>query len=168
MMKTRDIVVGGLLAAVAILIPLLFANTPLMVHIPPFSATIASHVPILLSITVNPAVAVFTGVVSGLGFMLRTSPVIGARALMHAIFGGIGAYAYKKGTPFYVVLLMTAPLHGLLEALVVLPFGFNLSQAFVVVGIGTVLHHLVDSAITLVVYSALTRLSLVKTPHHLK
>lgn len=164
-MKVRDIVVGGLLAAVAILIPMLFANTPLMVHIPPFSATIASHVPILLSIAVSPAVAIFTGVVSGLGFMLRTSLVIGARAMMHAIFGGIGAYAFKKGMPFHAVLLMTAPIHGLLEALVVLPFGYNLNQAFVVVGIGSVLHHLVDSAITLVVYSALTRLSFLKAPH---
>ena len=99
-MKTRDIVVGGLLAAIALLIPLLFANTPLMVHIPPFSATIASHVPILLSMAISPAVAIFTGVVSGIGFVIRTSPIIGARALMHAVFGGLGAYAYSKKIPF--------------------------------------------------------------------
>lgn len=167
-MKTKDIVVGGLLAAVAILIPLLFANTPLMVHIPPFSATIASHVPILLSMTISPAVAIFTGIVSGIGFVIRTSPVIGARALMHAIFGGLGAYAYRRGMPFYIVLLLTAPLHGLLEALVVLPFGFNLNQAFIAVGLGTVLHHLVDSAITLVIFNTLVKLSFIKVPHQFR
>jgi len=166
-MKTKDIVVGGLLAAVAILIPILFANTPLMVYIPPFSATIASHVPILLSMAISPTVAIFTGIVSGIGFAIRTTPVIGARALMHAIVGGVGAYAYKKGMPFYVVLLLTAPLHGLLEALVVLPFGFNLYQAFVVVGVGTVLHHMVDAVITLVVYNALVKLSFIKLPQQL-
>jgi niacin transporter len=161
-MKTRDIVVGGLLAAIAILIPLLFANTPLMVHIPPFSATIASHVPILLSMAISPAVAIFTGVVSGIGFTIRTSPIIGVRALMHAVFGGLGAYAYKRKMPFYLVLLLMAPIHGLLEALVVLPFGFNLYQAFVATGIGTVLHHLVDAAITMVIYQALIKLSFLK------
>ena len=161
-MKTREIVVGGLLAAIAIMIPLLFANTPLMVHIPPFSATIASHVPILLSMAISPAVAVFTGVVSGIGFFVRTSPIIGARALMHAVFGGLGAYAYSKKIPFYIILLLTAPLHGLLEALVVLPFGFDLNQAFIVVGAGTVLHHLVDAAITLVLYKVLVKLSFLR------
>ncbi len=163
-MKTRDIVVGGLLAAIALLIPLLFANTPLMVHIPPFSATIASHVPILLSMAISPAVAVFTGVVSGIGFVIRTSPIIGARALMHAVFGGLGAYAYSKKMPFYIVLLLTAPLHGLLEALVVLPFVFDFNQAFVVVGIGTVLHHLIDSVITLGLYKILVKLSFLGAP----
>jgi niacin transporter len=116
---------------------------------------------------ISPAVAIFTGIVSGIGFAIRTTPVIGARALMHAIVGGVGAYAYKKGMPFYVVLLLTAPLHGLLEALVVLPFGFNLYQAFVVVGVGTVLHHMVDAVITLVVYNALVKLSFIKLPQQL-
>ena len=163
-MKTRDIAVGGLLAAIALLIPLLFANTPLMVHIPPFSATIASHVPILLSMAISPAVAIFMGVVSGIGFVIRTSPIIGARALMHAVFGGLGAYAYSKKVPFYIVLLFTAPIHGLLEALIVLPFGYDLNQAFVVVGLGTVLHHLVDAAINLVLYNVLVKLSFLSIP----
>ena len=40
--------------------------------------------------------------------------------------------------------------------MIVLPFGFDLYTAFVVVGIGTVLHHLADSAIAVVLYKAVS------------
>jgi niacin transporter len=70
---------------------------------------------------------------------------------MHAIVGFTGATMVKKGMAFPLVLLAMAPLHGVLEALIVVPFGFDLYRAGVVVGIGTVLHHLVDSAIALAV-----------------
>ena len=66
-MKTRDIVVGGLLAAIAIMIPLL-----LPIHLSwfifPLFSYIASHVPYCCQWPLAPAVAVFTGIVSGIGF----------------------------------------------------------------------------------------------------
>gem|GEM_PF-6340446 len=42
-MKTKDLVIGGLLAAISVMIPMFFAGTPLSIVIPPFSATIASR-----------------------------------------------------------------------------------------------------------------------------
>ena len=163
-MKTKDLAIGGLLAAVSVMIPLLFAGTPLSLIIPPFSTTIASHVPVMLAMAISPAVAVFVGVGSAIGFAMRLPMVIAARALMHAIFGGVGAYAYKKGMPFWMVFIITMPLHGLLEALVVLPFGFSLSEAFIVTGLGTMMHHAVDAAISLAVYQTLLKLSILKKP----
>jgi len=163
-MKTKDLAIGGLLAAVSVMIPLLFAGTPLSVNIPPFSATIASHVPVMLAMAISPTVAVFVGIGSAIGFAMRLPMVIAARALMHAIFGGVGAYAYKKGMPFWMVFAITMPLHGLLEALVVLPFGFSLSQAFIVTGLGTMMHHVVDAMISFAVYQMLLKFSLLKKP----
>ena len=96
-MKTRDIVVGGLLAAIAIMIPLLFANPPLMVHIPPF------QLPLLLMFQYCCQWPLACG-----GCVWALSPVsglsashCGARALMHAVFGGLGAYAYSKKNLLY-------------------------------------------------------------------
>jgi len=163
-MKTKDLAIGGLLAAVAVMIPMLFAGTPLSVVIPPFSATIASHVPVMLAMAISPSVAIFVGIGSAIGFAMRLPMVIAARALMHVIFGGVGAYAYKKGMPFWMVFLITMPIHALSEALVVIPFGFDMYQAFFVTGLGTMMHHLVDAFITLAVFQTLVKLSILKKP----
>ena len=48
------------------------------------------------------------------------------------------------------------PIHALGEALIVLPFGFTLQKAGMVVGIGSALHHGVDSLIALVLYATLS------------
>lgn len=49
-MKTREIAVGGLLTALALLIPFAFRGTPLQLFIPTlqYSATFASHVPSIM------------------------------------------------------------------------------------------------------------------------
>jgi len=60
--------------------------------------------------------------------------------------------------------LITMPLHGILEALVVIPFGFNLTQAFIVTGLGTMMHHAVDAMISLAIFQMLLRLSIIKKP----
>ncbi|NLN40789.1 MAG: ECF transporter S component [Clostridiales bacterium] len=163
-MKTKNIVIGGMLTGLAIMIPLILGGTPLMIVIPPgFIATIASHLPSMLAMAISPGVAIMVGVGSALGFTLRVSALVGARALTHAVFGGIGALAYRKGMPFWAVLLITAPIHALSEALILLPFlGFH--QAFVVTGIGTAIHHLIDSAVTITVYHSLIHLSILKKP----
>ncbi|NLJ73613.1 MAG: hypothetical protein GX331_01330, partial [Firmicutes bacterium] len=54
-------------------------------------------------------------------------------------------------------LLLVLPIHALGEALVVMPFGLGWYQALVVVGIGTVLHHAADGAITVVLEGALRK-----------
>ncbi len=164
-MKTKNIVIGGMLTGLAIMIPLIFGGTPLMIVIPPgFTATIASHLPSMLAMAISPGVAIMVGIGSALGFTLRVSALVGARALTHAVFGGVGALAYRKGMPFWAVLLITAPIHALSEALILLPFGFDFHQAFIVTGIGTAIHHLIDSAVTITVYHSLIHLSILKKP----
>lgn len=54
-------------------------------------------------------------------------------------------------------MLITAPIHAILEALVVIPFGYNLSTALIVVGIGTFVHHFVDGTISFGLIKALSK-----------
>ncbi|MGH2332035.1 ECF transporter S component [Thermoanaerobacter mathranii] len=153
-MKTREITIGGLLAALALVIPLAFGGV-LGIVIPPFSATLASHVPVMLAILISPATAVFVGVVSAIGFLIKLGPVIAARAAVHAVFGYVGAKMMQRRYSFPVALAVTLPIHAVLEAIVVMPFGFDFYKAFVVVEVGTILHHTIDSVIALVVFYAL-------------
>jgi len=153
--KIKDLIIGALLTALALLIPLAFGGF-LGVTIPPFSATLASHVPVMLAMTVNPLVAFIVGAGSAFGFLIKLGPIIGARAFMHAIFAVFGAMLIKKGYSLRSVLIVTLPIHAFSEALIVIPFGFSLYKAGVVIGIGTALHHGVDALITLAVYGLLT------------
>lgn len=152
-MHTREVVYGALLTALALLIPLAFGGF-LSVMIPPFSATLASHLPVMVAMLISPPVAVMVGLGSSLGFLIKLGPVIAARAAVHAVFGAIGAGAVRKGLPFGVALMLTLPVHALGEALIVLPFGFSLQKAGLVVGVGTALHHLIDAGIALAVVAS--------------
>lgn len=158
-MKVRDIVMGALLTALALMIPLMFKGW-LQVYVPPFSATLASHVPSMLAIFISPAVAALVGIGSTIGFAITLGPVIAARAAIHIIFGVVGAYMYRAGMRPWVILLAVLPIHAVGEALVVIPFGFDLYKAGVVIGLGSVLHHLADAFITMAVFSALRSLGI--------
>ena len=146
-MKVKQIVTSALLTALSLLIPITFGGY-LKIYIPPFSATLASHVPSMISMLIGPTAAVMVGLGSSLGFLLILGPHVAARAFIHVFFGLAGALLIKKGLSFEKALILTAPIHALGEALVVLPFGFDLYTAFVVVGIGTLIHHLIDSTVS--------------------
>ncbi|ADL08717.1 hypothetical protein [Thermosediminibacter oceani] len=148
-MNAKNLVVGALLTALALVIPISLGGY-LRIYIPPFSATLASHVPVMLAFLINPLVAVMVGLGSTAGFLIMMGPVVAARAFIHVVFGYIGAKLVQQGTPLETALMITAPVHALGESLVVLPFGFTLYNAIVLVGAGTLLHHLVDGAITVV------------------
>lgn len=152
--RIREMLYGALLTGMAILIPIAFRGW-LQVYLPPFSATIGSHVPSLLAMAISPMAAVLVGIGSSLGFLMTLGPIVAARAAVHAVFGAVGAGLIRRGAPFWQALLITLPIHVLGEAVVVMPFGFNLYESLVVVGIGTGLHHIVDAAITLGLYGAL-------------
>ncbi|MGI6225076.1 MAG: ECF transporter S component [Peptococcales bacterium] len=154
-MKIKELVLGALLTALALLIPLAFGGF-LGVTLPPFSATLASHVPVMLAMTVNPLVAFIVGAGSAFGFLIKLGPIVGARALMHVIFAVFGAIIIKKGWSLRNTLIFTLPIHALSEAFIVIPFGFSLYDAGVVIGVGTALHHGIDAAITMGVYGLLT------------
>lgn len=152
----KELLYGAMLTALALLIPLAFQGW-LQVAIPPFSATLGSHLPSMLAMTISPWAAALVGLGSSLGFLLTLGPIIALRAFIHVLFGVVGAKLYQRGFSLWKVLLLVLPIHALGESVVVLLFGFDLKQAFVVIGIGTVLHHLADSALTLVLHRALIR-----------
>jgi len=154
-MKLKQLIVGALLTALSLIIPLCF-GTYLKVYFPPFSATLASHVPTMIAFLIGPEVAILVGLGSAFGFLMILGPVVAARAFIHVIFGLVGAILIKKGLSFEKALMLTAPIHALGEALIVLPFGFNLQTAFVIVGIGTLLHHFMDSFISYCLVKALS------------
>jgi niacin transporter len=147
-MRAREIVVGGLLTALALLIPIVFRGY-LQVYIPPFSATLFSHVPQMLAMLVSPAVAVLVGLGSTFGFLVTLGPVVAARAFVHVWWGVLGAVLVRRGWPLWASLLVALPVHALGEALVVLLFGFPVSVALIQVGVGTALHHTVDAVAAL-------------------
>lgn len=153
-MKVKEVVWGGILTSLALIIPISFGGL-LGVTIPPFSATLASHVPVMLAMAISPLVAFMVAAGSALGFFIKLGPVIGARAAMHIIFAVVGALLIKRGFSFRTALAVTLPIHAFSEALIVLPFGFSLHNAGVVIGVGTALHHGVDSIIALALYAAL-------------
>jgi niacin transporter len=154
-MNTRKFTLTALLVALAIVIP--FAVF-FKVIIPPFTATIGSHVPMFISMMLGPWAAAMVGLGSALGFFLNLGPLVGARAAMHIIVGAFGAWMIDRGMSFKLVTVITAPIHGLLEVLVVLPFvDFNAYNLFIVTGVGTMLHHGADAVISYVMLKALTK-----------
>ncbi|MFA6939646.1 MAG: ECF transporter S component [Clostridiaceae bacterium] len=152
----KKLTYSALLTALAIIIPIVFGPF-LKIQIPPFSATLASHVPMFLAMFVGPEAAVIVGVGSFAGFLLTAPAVVAARALMHAIVGLAGAILIKKGVSFKKIIFITMPIHGILEALVVMPFGFTMYKALVIVGIGTALHHTADGFITIALVAAIEK-----------
>lgn len=154
-MTMRDLVYGALLTALAILIPIAF--TGLRVILGPFTATLGSHLPSMLAMTISPWTAALVGVGSAIGFLNSATTVVAARALTHAIFGAVGAKLYQSGMKLWQVLLITLPIHVISESVIVMFFGFDLYQALVVVGVGTTLHHVMDSTITFVLYNSLRK-----------
>lgn len=151
--KLREMTIGALLTALSIVIPVQFGF--LKIWIPPFSATLASHVPMFISMLISPSVALMVGVGSTLGFLLTTPTVVAARAASHIAVGFWGAYLIKSGRSMFVAFALTMPLHAVIEALIVIPFGFTAYSAIVVVGLGTAIHHLADAFIAASIIFAL-------------
>jgi niacin transporter len=146
--------VGSLLLALSIVIPLSMGGV-LGVVIGPFTATLASHVPTFLALLFGPLVAGIVGSGSALGFFIKLGPVVGFRAAMHIPVGILGALMLRQKVSYPVTLAILAPVHALLEALVVLLFGFTLQKAGFLVGVGTLLHHTMDSVIAILCWRAL-------------
>ncbi|WP_368487553.1 ECF transporter S component [Clostridium sp. BJN0013] len=151
----KKLTYAGLLTALAIIIPTTFGF--LKIQIPPFSATLASHVPMFLSMFLGPFAAVMVGIGSAIGFLITSPAVIAARACSHIFVGLAGAYMLKKGVSFGKVVVLTSPIHAVLEAIAVIPFGFTMYKVLVVVGAGTLIHHMVDGIIAAVIVGILTR-----------
>lgn len=155
MKNIKKLTYCALLIALSIIIPLAFGF--LKVQIGPFSATLASHVPLFIAMFLGPFAAAMVGLGSAIGFLVSAPAVIAARAFMHTFVGLVGGYLIKKGVPFNKVVIITAPIHASLEALSVIPFGFTMYKVLMVVGVGTLLHHAVDGIIAFGLVKALSK-----------
>lgn len=164
--STKILVLGALLTALSFIIPLTFPKLPLP---QPFSVTLASHVPTLLAMLINPIVAFFTVIGSTAAFFLSLGPIVSLRAASHIIFVVVGIILLRKNVNIYVVLAVCAILHGLGEVAAVYFFTptADLSakggMAFLwgVVGGITVFHHTIDCIITVPIFKALLKARLI-------
>jgi len=147
--RTREITIGGLLTALSLLIPLAFRGT-LQINIPTigFSATLASHVPTMLAMAVSPMAALAAGVGSTLGFWITLGPIVGERAATHIVWGVLGALIVQRNQKMVWALAVALPIHALGEGLVVW-VNTGTFHAGVLVTATTLVHHIIDSAITL-------------------
>lgn len=154
-MRSIDVAVAAVFAALAIAIPFIFQGT-LQIYIPgiQYSATLASHVPIMLSTLFGPVVAAFVGAASAIGFSVTLGAVVGARAATHIIWGVAVAIAIKKGMSYPKALFIIGlPMHALLEGLVVIPFGVPWEGGLFVMA-GAAIQHVIDSIISIIVVKA--------------
>jgi niacin transporter len=161
-MKTRELTIGALFSAMTLLIILVFSPF-LKIAIPPFfTATIMLHVPLFLSMLISPSVAGMVGLISAIGFMLTPlGPIVALRALMHGVVGYMGGLMVEKGVKYSYALAATLPVHALLEGIVVvIAMGLTpegIKYALTVVAAGTVIHHGIDSGISLIFARILKR-----------
>lgn len=154
-MRTVEVALAGVFAALAIAIPFAFRGT-LQFVVPgtAYTATLASHVPVMLSTVVGPFASAIVGSASTLGFLMTLGPVIAARASTHILWGVATAFAIKKGMSFpKAVFIIALPLHAIPEGLVIIPFGFTYEAALLNVA-GTAVHHTVDSIISIAILRA--------------
>lgn len=81
--NVTKMIYAALLTAISIIIPLYFGF--LKVVIGPFTATIASHVPLFIAMIISPGVAIAVGVGSAIGFTITSPAFVAARAAMHTV-----------------------------------------------------------------------------------
>lgn len=171
--KTKELALAAILTALSILI----TYSPLKLVTPFFTLTLGSHVPTLLSMFLSPWVIVMTVIGSCIGFFLTipapNSIIVVVRAATHLIFALAGYKMLKKGTVnVFIVIAVTALLHALAEGIVVyiltpiiLTDGTIALTAAAIAFIGTILHHLIDCAITAPIAAALKKAKIIRISH---
>ena len=159
--KIQLMIINALLLALAIIIPLIFPK----IYIPPFSATLASHLPVMVAMFINPISAVFVSIGSAVGFFFAFpgNMIIAARALTHLVFAFVGSYLIKKKVNIFLIIILTAILHALFEMMIVMipPFNFDFIESALWVGVGTLAHHFVDAIITYPVILTLRKANII-------
>ena len=121
----------------------------------------------IIAMFISPKVAIAVALGTTLGFFMAGFPlVVVLRAFSHVLFASIGAfYLVKKPNVFNKVSstvlfsVALALIHALGEVIVVIPFYINTMSIadlfymlFVLVGIGTILHALFDTVVSLLVW----------------
>lgn len=165
--KTKQIVISGLLVAIAFIIPLMLPN---LSGLPEFSATPFAHVPIMIAMFINPTVTTFVVIGTALSFFIKYIPIVGLRALSHLLFALVASKMLKKKRTklnIFITYIVTLILHAGAEAVIValwytLNSGISLASPLYL-GIGIfALHHTFDFAVTLAIYYALVKARVLK------
>jgi len=169
---------AGLLIALGTTIPMF---SPLKVIIEPASFTLGSHVAIFLAMFISPPVAVAVALGTTIGFFISGFPfIVVMRAGTHIIFAFLGSWyvtrrrnAGLSPVQLRIFSFTVALIHALSEIAVVsiFYFGGNSDMVFnasefvtavlLLVGIGTLIHSLVDFEITLLLLKPLRKLRLI-------
>ncbi len=180
--KIQLMTTAALLSAIGILIPM-FAPK---IIIGPASFTLASHVPVFIAMFISPYVAIAVALISGIGFLISGFPiVIVLRALSHIVFATVGAFILKKNGSLLnstkstaVFGLFVSLIHAVFEVGVVTFFylGSGMTSIYYekgylftvvgLVGLGTVIHSMIDYTIALLVWNPLQ--SIVSIPASVK
>ncbi len=167
--KLQTMVIAAMLCAIGILIPMI---SPIKVVIEPASFTLASHVAIFIALFISPATALFVALGTTAGFFLAGfPPQVVLRALSHVVFAVVGAFYLKRNLdtlnkPVYIMGfgVLISIIHGICEVLIVLPFylsGVNSTASwsvlFGLVGVGTIVHSMVDFGLSLAVWKVVSK-----------
>jgi len=165
--KIKNLTVSSMLLAISIGIPIVF---PKIIVIPPFTATLAAHVPIMIAACISASTVAFVSVGSIIGFYFAfpALPIVPARVFTHVIFAMVGHYMLKKKINIYIVVVITALLHATFEMLLVFipvfyPTHLGIGVAMSVLGIGTFIHHIVDVVITAPILTVLKKNKIITT-----
>ena len=182
-MKTNSVkrlTISAVLIAMGIIIPMVMPR----ITIGPASFTLASHVPVFIAMFISPVVAIAVSLGTGFGFFLSATPIIALRALSHLIFAVIGAVILQKHPEILInkegkFTLLNGKLqlfnvgigviHSAAELVVVSVFytmgnlpgtyytaGFMYS-IFLLMGVGGLIHSLVDFSIAYFLASTLSK-----------
>lgn len=175
--SVKHLTISALLIGLGILIPMVMPK----IVIGPASFTLASHVPVFIAMFFSPVVAIAVVLGTTFGFFISTTPIIALRALSHFIFAVLGAMYLQKHPElvlkngkfslangrFQLFNLVIGIIHAAAEMLVVSAFYFMgnmpdtfysqgyLYTVFILMGIGGLIHSLVDFNIAYFVAGAL-------------
>lgn len=177
--SVRQLTIAALLVAMGIIIPMVMPR----ITVGPASFTLASHVPVFLAMFFSPSVALMVSLGTGFGFFLSATPIIALRAFSHLLFAVIGAFYLQKHPAivlakhklvlfngrFQLFNFVIGLIHSAAELVVVSVFftmgnlpetyytqGY-LYSIFLLMGIGGLIHSLIDYNIAYFVANALSK-----------
>ena len=170
-MKTwpvKKLTAAALLTAIGMLIPLVM---PSIVIEPAGSYTLVSHVPLFIAMMISPSMAVAVSIGTIIGFQFKLGLLgVTLRAASHLIFASVGSL-YLKHWPETLSSPLRIHLFSVLIAFLHAAFEFAIASVFFIygqggqmktmldvllfVGLGTIIHSLIDFEIALGVFKGL-------------
>jgi niacin transporter len=168
--SVQKIVLVALLIAIGVIIPLF---SPLKLVLNPASFTLASHVPIFIAVFISPAATLAVVIGTTLGFLIGGFPlVVVMRAASHVLFALLGSCYLQYNPQVLSSFLKTqffsfviGVIHAWGEVTVVCFFYmsgdavgtyYTIGTVLLFVGLGSLVHSMVDFAIALAAFKLLT------------